>query len=203
MKIVVLDGIQNTSNSMTQCLLDSCLKNIKDKKPDVDIKTYKLRDAIIKYCIGCKKCGKDDINKPIGQCVHSDDMSTILTELLAADCIIIASPIYYFTYSSSLSRFMERSIALNIYDKSWPKARTKPKLDKKGLVLLASDCPAPINWLIGITWHASLLLRALCRTAGCSKTKVITAGGMRVKMKWFDYFQKQAALQGEKLVSED
>jgi hypothetical protein len=201
MKIVLIDGIQNPSNSMTRELVNSCLEGIKAAKPDAEIKIVKLDETPISFCIGCKKCGAND-GKLIGTCVHRDAMDTILPDLIAADRVIFASPIYSFTTSSLMARFGERTLPLCIYpENSWPKSRTKKKPGKKGLVLLCSDCPAPFNWLMGITWHASILLRMICGGVECSKTKVLSAGGMRNRKAWFDKFKNKAFVLGKNWIA--
>lgn len=200
MKIVIIDGIQNSHNSMTERLVTNCMAGILAARPDAEIHVVKLLEVEISFCIGCKKCGVKDDN-PIGTCVLKDAMRTILPDLLAADHIVFASPIYDFTVSSILLRFIERTLPFNTYpEQGWPKTRNKPHPGKKGLILLASDCPAPINWLIGLTWHPSVLLRLLCRSAGCSSTKCISAGGMRFKKLWSDRFEKKAYEAGLKLM---
>ncbi|MFA6409092.1 MAG: flavodoxin family protein [Gammaproteobacteria bacterium] len=201
MKVIIIDGVQNAHNSMTERLVNKCVEGIRAGKPDAEIQIVKLLETDIKFCIGCKKCGTQD-DKPVGTCVLKDAMQTILPDLLAADHIVFASPIYDFTMSALLLRFVERTLPLHVYpENSWPKARNKTRSDKKGLILFASDCPPPLNWLIGLTWHPSVILRLLCRSAGCAKTQVISAGGMRFYKTLLEKFEKKAYEAGRELVS--
>jgi len=200
MKVIIIDGVQNPHNSMTERLVTKCVEGIRAARADTEIQIVKLLETDIKFCIGCKKCGAKD-DKPIGTCVLKDAMQTILPDLLAADRIVFATPIYDFTMSALLLRFMERTLPLHFYpEKSWPKARNKTRPDKKGLILFASDCPPPLNWLLGLTWHPSVMLRLLSRSVGCSKTKVISAGGMHFYKSLLEKFERKAYGAGRDLV---
>lgn len=201
MKILIINGIQNPTSSKTKIIFDSCIEGIKTARPDAAIKTYDLNKTDIQFCIGCKKCGIND-GKSIGKCVLNDAMQSILEEMLAADRIIFVSPIYCFSYSALMCRFIERTLPLAIYpEKGWPKARNKkPIPDKKGLILLTSDCPPPFNYLFGMTLHPSFMLRSICHSAGCTKTKLLATGGLRVNQYFFDKCKKRAFDCGQKLV---
>lgn len=201
MKIVIINGIQNPVNSKTKVVLESCIDGIKNAKPDAEIKIYDLSKTAIGFCIGCKKCGMND-GRPIGKCVQNDPMQNILEEMLAADRIVFASPLYCFSYSALVSRFAERTLPLAIYpEKNFPKRRLKKSIpDKKGLILLTSDCPPPFNWMFGMTLHPSFMLRNICHTAGCAKTKLLATGGMRTNQYFFDKCKKRAFESGQKLV---
>lgn len=200
MKIVVIDGIQNPRTSMTRVLLDNCLQGMRDKNPEISIRHVALANSSIEFCMGCKSCGIAD-GEPLGRCMFKDGVENILQDMLAADRIILVSPIYDFTVSALMIRFLERTLPLCEYPKdSWPRRRNKTQPGKRGLILLASDCPAPLNWMIGVTWHASLLLRSLCKSVGCAKTLVIAAGGMHAKEKVREKFAKEAYRRGQELV---
>ncbi len=49
-------------------------------------------------CLGCYHCW---LITP-GRCVHSDDMSALLEQFLAADVVVCCTPLYYYSMSSAL-----------------------------------------------------------------------------------------------------
>lgn len=65
-----------------------------------------LRDKTIQYCIGCEHCLKDP-----GQCVHKDDMAGILEKMLAAQVMVLATPVYFYCLSAQLKTLIDRTVA--------------------------------------------------------------------------------------------
>jgi len=58
----------------------------------------------IKPCTACDKCHAADDKF----CIIKDDMQKLYAKVMAADGIIFASPIYFFTMSAQLKLFMDR-----------------------------------------------------------------------------------------------
>jgi putative NADPH-quinone reductase len=67
-----------------------------------------LPNLTITPCDGCYHCW---VATP-GQCVHRDDMAGLLPQILAADVLVCATPIYYYSMSSRLKTFFERMFPL-------------------------------------------------------------------------------------------
>jgi multimeric flavodoxin WrbA len=61
-------------------------------------------------CLACEYCH----TKEKGVCVQKDDMQKIYSEILAADMLVFASPIYYFTLSAQLQSVIHRTYAIGI-----------------------------------------------------------------------------------------
>jgi multimeric flavodoxin WrbA len=64
----------------------------------------------IKGCMGCEYCRE----KEKSVCVQKDDMQAIYPEILSADMIVFASPIYYFTLSAQLQAVIHRTYSVDI-----------------------------------------------------------------------------------------
>jgi multimeric flavodoxin WrbA len=62
----------------------------------------------IRPCTACDSCRR----KLSKDCVIQDDMRRLYPKLMAADAIVIASPIYWFTVSAQTKLFMDRWYAL-------------------------------------------------------------------------------------------
>ncbi|MEG0361917.1 MAG: flavodoxin family protein [Longicatena sp.] len=65
-----------------------------------------VRDKHIAYCIGCDVCKEHE-----GECVHHDDMEEILKQMIEADVIVMASPVYFYTIDAQMKTLIDRSVA--------------------------------------------------------------------------------------------
>jgi multimeric flavodoxin WrbA len=63
----------------------------------------RLADSHVNYCTGCCTC----IGKP-GSCVQNDGMNAILQKILAADVLVLASPVYFHSFNGHMKTFMDR-----------------------------------------------------------------------------------------------
>jgi multimeric flavodoxin WrbA len=68
------------------------------------VETFWLHGMDIKPCTACGGCRK----KNHVDCVIKDDMQILYPKLRSADVIVIASPIYWFTFSAQTKLFMDR-----------------------------------------------------------------------------------------------
>jgi multimeric flavodoxin WrbA len=65
-----------------------------------------LREKNINYCMGCGTC----INRSKG-CSQKDDMSEVLEKMIAADVIVMATPVYFYTMCSQMKTLIDRTCA--------------------------------------------------------------------------------------------
>lgn len=68
-----------------------------------DVEKVFLGDKVVGYCTGCSMCSLH--NKP---CPQQDDASGIIGRMLAADVIVLATPIYFYAMSGQLKTFLDR-----------------------------------------------------------------------------------------------
>ena len=68
------------------------------------VETFYLHGMNIKPCTACDGCRK----KAHVDCVIKDDMRILYPKLRSADAIVIASPIYWFTFSAQTKLFIDR-----------------------------------------------------------------------------------------------
>ncbi len=64
-----------------------------------------LAEKKINYCTGCYAC------KKTGQCAQKDDMAQILDSMLAADVIVMATPVYFYTMCAQMKTVIDRTVA--------------------------------------------------------------------------------------------
>lgn len=70
------------------------------------VEKIRLSDKHINYCRGCGICYK--ASKP---CPQKDDMVEILDRMLAADVIVLATPVYFYSMSGQMKTFIDRTVA--------------------------------------------------------------------------------------------
>ena len=102
MKILVLAGSphkKGTSNT----LVEEFTKGAKDAGKEVEI--IDLAKSNIHPCLGCDHCGMN------GDCIQKDDGNEILDKILESDCILFASPVYYYNVSAQLKMMIDRFYA--------------------------------------------------------------------------------------------
>jgi multimeric flavodoxin WrbA len=88
----------------TDLLLDEALKGAQSRGADAEkIIADKLKIAPCREYYGCLKDGK---------CVIRDEMDDIYPKILAADIIIVATPIFFYTVSAQLLQLMSRCQSL-------------------------------------------------------------------------------------------
>ncbi|MGD9031335.1 MAG: NAD(P)H-dependent oxidoreductase [Desulfobacteraceae bacterium] len=92
-------GIGNTS-LMIEMLRDPL------SREGFDLKVINLSEHEIEYCTGCAFC----LEK--GNCWIDDDHKSITKKLLAADGIILASPVYVMNVPGQMKTFIDRCLAL-------------------------------------------------------------------------------------------
>jgi multimeric flavodoxin WrbA len=103
MKVLGIYGSPRKGGN-TDNLLDEALKGARDAGADVS--SIRCCDLKMSGCVECGSCDKK------GQCVVPDDMQTVYPQLLAADAIILASPIFFYGISSQAKALIDRCQAL-------------------------------------------------------------------------------------------
>ena len=63
-----------------------------------------LASKDIGYCRGCGVCNSTH------KCVQKDDMSEILDKMVAADVIVLATPVYFYTMDGQMKTFIDRTV---------------------------------------------------------------------------------------------
>jgi multimeric flavodoxin WrbA len=68
-------------------------------------------ESIYLHGLEIRPCDACDLCLEQGGCVIEDDMTPLYTKLAAADAIILASPIYWFTFTAQLKLCLDRCYA--------------------------------------------------------------------------------------------
>lgn len=97
--LILSSSPRRGGNSDTLC--DEFLRGANDAGHSVE-KIF-LSDKKINYCTGCSICSMH--GKP---CPQKDDMPEILEKMVAADIIVMATPVYFYTMSAQMKTLIDR-----------------------------------------------------------------------------------------------
>lgn len=197
MHILIINGSYH-SNGMITGLTESFRQGVLKVNPQAQVTLIDLAGLDVKFCTGTAVCGKND-GKAIGACVQKDAMAGVLEQMLSCDMLVLASPIYWMSHNALTQRFMERCLPLMQFSPKGPKPRNRARNGKKGVVIVSTGCPYPLNMVMGFTRHAVKMMGGLCRLSGCAKVLTIRAGGMESIPKAKARFLKQAYELGSAL----
>lgn len=75
-----------------------------------DVRYVALADLEIGGCLGCYRC--QDVQDDYG-CVRQDDMQRVVDDILWADCIVYATPIYTWYCPTTMKSVLDRHYGLN------------------------------------------------------------------------------------------
>ena len=107
MKILVLNGSPHL-NGATSDMVNAFAAGAREAGNQVVCLNVARKN--IHGCLGCEYCRE----KESGICVQKDEMQAIYPEILSADMVVFASPIYYFTLSAQLQAAIHRTYAIDI-----------------------------------------------------------------------------------------
>ena len=99
MKVVAFFGSPRLHGN-TELLLDEALKPVREAGHDVVL--FKLNFMNIKPCQNCGGCEKT------GVCIVNDGMAEVYDAIRAADRVILASPIFFFSLSAQSKAMIDR-----------------------------------------------------------------------------------------------
>jgi len=135
-----------------------------------------LIDKNIEFCMNCRKCAQEKDTGIRAQCVHNDDMPVILEQADAADALVLASPVNFFSVTAVTKVFIER-LLVYVY---WPwgvASGPRPRISKPGkkaVTVVSSACPA---FLARILIRApQRLLKTAARCMGAKVQKALYFG---------------------------
>lgn len=64
----------------------------------------RLRDLTINFCLACDGCKKNS-----GRCVQKDDIPALLDKMIAADVIVMATPVYFYAMAGQMKTLIDRT----------------------------------------------------------------------------------------------
>jgi hypothetical protein len=99
-KIIAFNGSPRKTGN-TQALLSSFLEGTLINSPDV--KVYNTHEIQLEYCRGCLRCNI------LGKCsINGDDWGKLSEEIIDADILVFASPVYFHHVTASMKKLIDR-----------------------------------------------------------------------------------------------
>jgi NAD(P)H-dependent FMN reductase len=156
-------------------IIDSAVSTVLEAAQAGGAQTQKIHlvDKHIEFCDNCRSCTQQE--GPRGKCIHDDDMEQILSEIEAADGVVLGSPVNLSTVTAVMKRFIERLVVFGYWPwgQNAPKSRIK-KPAKKAVIITSSACPAFIGRIL--MPNALSVLRVAARWMGAKVTKRLCFG---------------------------
>ena len=161
--LVVLGGGRPKGN--TAQLVEAFCKGAEEAGHQV--KTVSLLKNEVKGCLGCNACR---YGKP---CIQKDAFNDLIPDIKAADCIVFASPLYFWTVSARMKAFIERFYCMAQEDAAPPLGRYE-KYPVKDCALLMTSAD---NFFWTFEQAVSYYQFALINYIGFHDKGMVLAGG--------------------------
>ncbi|KLU67356.1 2-amino-4-deoxychorismate dehydrogenase [Desulfosporosinus acididurans] len=110
MKVIAVNGSPRKTWN-TASLLHKALEGAESVGAQTEI--VHLYDLNFKGCISCFACKRKNA-KNAGHCAVQDDLKIVLEKVLAADVLLIGSPIYFGNVTAEIRAFLERLLFSNL-----------------------------------------------------------------------------------------
>ncbi len=163
-KILIVQG-GGRPNGNTSQLVKAFMAGATEAGHEMEL--VSLNRLVVNGCLGCNACR---YQKP---CIQKDDFNAIRTKIEAADCLIFASPLLFWTISAKLKAFVERFYCLAAEDPDPPLGRYEkyPALDC-ALLMTSAD-----NFFWTYTQAVSWYRFAIVNYIGFRDLGMLLAGG--------------------------
>lgn len=163
-KILVISG-GGRPNGNTAQLTKAFIQGAEQAGHNVE--TVSLTKNEVKGCMGCNACR---YGKP---CVIKDSFNDLIPKIKAADLIVFASPLYFWTISSRIKAFIERFYCIAEEDAAPPLGRyEKYPVKDCALLMTAAD-----NFFWTFEQAVSYYQFALVNYIGFTDKGMVLAGG--------------------------
>lgn len=143
-KILILEGSPRKGGN-TDLLADQFAAGAIAAGHEVE-KIY-IKDKTVNGCLGCGVCQRKG-----GKCVQKDDMTEIYEKMLAANVVVFASPVYFYSWTSQIKTVIDRTFAI------------EPTLTDTKFYLLSAGAAPELKYMENMTKSFELYLS--CFRAG-------------------------------------
>ena len=76
------------------------------REAGLEVEKVFLKDLKINYCTGCNRCYNGE-----HPCPQRDDAAGVLEKMVAADVIVMATPVYFYTMAAQMKTLIDRCCA--------------------------------------------------------------------------------------------
>ena len=118
MKIIGLVG-SGRKDGNTNTLVDKILEGTRTKGHETDkVFLADLRISPIGDCSACRRAGS---------CSIEDDFDALMDKVLASDCVVFGTPIYWYGPSAQMKAFLDRWVCRMFFDDEGFRAKMRDK----------------------------------------------------------------------------
>lgn len=135
--------------------------------------TIYLTDRHIEFCTNCRHCTQEP-GPERGKCRQNDDLDAILSEIEAADAVVLASPVNCGNATAIFRCFLERLIGCTYWPWGQPSPKARSHVRTMKAALVASS--AMPGFLIPIATGTKTALRTAARTLGAKPVASLWIG---------------------------
>lgn len=130
-KILVIQSGGRSKGNTAQ-LVESFVKGTNEKGHYTEV--ISLVKNEVKPCLGCNACRYE---KP---CVQKDAFNELIPKIKEADCLVFASPLYFWSMSARIKAFIERFYCIAVKEENPPFGRhEKYPVKDCALLMTAAD----------------------------------------------------------------
>ena len=100
-KVLILSGSPR-KNGNSDILCDEFMRGAAEAGNEVE--KLRVAEKKIGYCTACYAC------RDTGVCAIKDDMAKIMQEIIDADVLVLASPVYFYSIDAPLKALIDRTV---------------------------------------------------------------------------------------------
>jgi len=173
-QVIVINGSYRRGG-ITDQTVEEILRAVRDGGGQAE--TIDLLDVPLEFCTNCRSCTQKPDALPRGRCIHNDAMAGILDRVDAAEGIVLASPINFYSCTALMRRFIERLVVYAYWPWGYPrgpKDRAAGKLTKRAVLATSTACPAILARLL--VPSATKAMKAAARCMGARVVDTVWLG---------------------------
>lgn len=110
-RVLILSGSPRVRGN-SDLLCDEFARGAREAGHEVE--KIRVAERQIGYCRACYYCREHQ-----GRCVIQDDMGELLEKMIAADVLVLATPVYFYSLCAQLKTVLDRTVA------RWQQVRDK------------------------------------------------------------------------------
>ena len=103
MKKILVISSSGRKGGNSDLLCDQFAKGAREAGHEVE--KIRLAEKKVGYCTGCYACQK------LHKCVQNDDANELVEKMLAADSIVLATPVYFYSMNAQLKALIDRTVS--------------------------------------------------------------------------------------------
>ncbi|MGN0867614.1 MAG: flavodoxin family protein [Oligosphaeraceae bacterium] len=103
MKNVLVISASPRKGGNSDLLCDQFLRGAQEAGHRVE--KIRLAEKKVGFCTACYAC------RTLGRCVQKDDANELVEKMLAADVIVLATPVYFYSMDAQLKALIDRTVS--------------------------------------------------------------------------------------------